>query len=169
MAFARMGHDAWSCDLLPTEFPGQHIRGDVLDVLGGGWDMMIAHPPCTYLATSGSAYFKDRVIEQCEAIAFVRLLMAAPIPRVCVENPISVIASRIRPCDQLIQPWQFGHGERKATCLWLKDLPKLRPTKVVAGRAEKNRWHSPGPDRWKNRSRTYPGIAYAMAEQWGRL
>ncbi len=167
MAFARRGHDAWSCDLLPTEFPGQHIRGDVLSVLGDGWDLMIAHPPCTYLATSGAAYFKDRVHEQCEALGFVKLLMGAPIPRICIENPRSVISSRIRPADQTFQPWHFGHGERKQTCLWLKGLPKLVPTRIVAGREQVNRWYSPGPDRWKNRSRTYPGVADAMAKQWG--
>lgn len=168
-AFAGFGHDAWSCDLLPTERPGQHYQCNVLDVLDYGWDLMIAHPPCTHLAVSGSRWFKDKQPEQAAALAFVRELMDAPIPRICIENPISVISSRIRKPDQIIQPWQFGHGETKATCLWLKNLPKLTPTQIVEGREAKVHRMSPGPDRWKKRSVTYEGIAYAMASQWGQL
>lgn len=166
-AFLAKGHDAWSCDLLPTERPGPHIQGDVLEVLGEGWDLMIAHPPCTHLAVSGARWFKDKVAEQEEALAFVRRLLEAPVARICVENPVSVISSRIRKPDQIIQPWMFGHGETKATCLWLKNLPALVPTRIVEGRQNRIHREPPGPDRWKNRSMTYQGIADAMAEQWG--
>ena len=166
-AFIRRGHDAMSCDLLPTETPGPHYQGDVRDVIDDGWDLMIAHPPCTHLAVSGARWFKDKQTEQVEALEFVRLLMAARIPRIAVENPVSIISSRIRRPDQVIQPWQFGHGETKATCLWLKGLPKLLPTNVVEGREAKVHRMPPGPDRWKHRSRTYVGIAQAMAQQWG--
>lgn len=167
-AFAARGHDAWSCDLLPTERPSVfHYRGDVLELLGDGWDLLIAHPPCTHLAVSGSRWFKHKQAEQAEALEFVRALMDAPIPRICIENPVSIISSRIRKPDQIIQPWQFGHGETKATCLWLKGLPQLSPTKIVPGRDARIHRMSPGPDRWKERSRTYQGIADAMAEQWG--
>lgn len=165
-AFARRGHDAWSCDLLPTERPGQHIRGDVLEILNNDWDMMIAHPPCTHLAVSGARWFGEKTDEQAEALDFVRALLDAPIRRIALENPVSIISSRIRPADQVIQPWQFGHGETKATCLWLKNLPLLRPTRIVAGREARVHLEPPGPDRWMNRSRTYTGIAEAMAEQW---
>jgi len=168
-AFLAAGHDAMSCDLLPTDVPGPHYQGDVRDVLGDGWDLMIAHPPCTHLAVSGARWFKDKVQEQDEALDFVRLLLDAPIPRIALENPISVISSRIRKPDQIIQPWQFGHGETKATCLWLKGLPKLVPTEIVDGREARVHRLPPGPDRWKLRSITYPGIARAMAEQWGSL
>lgn len=165
-AFLRRGHDAMSCDLLPTEVPGPHYQGDVLTILGDWWDLMIAHPPCTHLAVSGSRWFKDKAQEQADALEFVRRLMDAPIPRIAVENPISVISSRIRKPDQILQPWQFGHGETKATCLWLKNLPNLVPTDIVAGREARVHRMPPGPDRWKERSRTYVGIAAAMAEQW---
>lgn len=165
-AFAALGHDAWSCDLLPTEQPGNHIEDDVLLYLDKGWDMMIAHPPCTHLAVSGARWFKDKQAEQAEALDFVRRLMNAPIPRIAIENPISIISSRIRKPDQIIQPWQFGHGETKATCLWLKNLPKLVPTNIVEGREARIHKMPPGPDRWKERSRTYQGIATAMATQW---
>jgi hypothetical protein len=130
---------------------------------------MIAHPPCAHLAVSGARWFKDKLAEQEDALAFVKRLMNAKIPRVCIENPISVISTEIRKPAQIIQPWQFGHGETKATCLWLKGLPKLIPTDFVEGRAARVHRASPGPDRWKERSRTLPGIAAAMAEQWGRL
>ena len=166
-AFRARGHDAMSCDLLPTERPGPHHHGSVFDVLHDGWDLMIAHPPCTHLAVSGARWWKDKQDEQREALEFVRLLMAAPIPRIAVENPISKISTAIRKPDQIVQPWQFGHGETKATCLWLKGLPKLVPTKVVDGREARIHKMSPGPDRWKERSRTYQGIADAMASQWG--
>ncbi len=165
-AFAVQGHDAWSCDLLPTETPGQHIVGDVRDVLSNGWDLMIAHPPCTHLAVSGARWFKDKQAEQAEALEFVRLLLNADIPRIALENPVSIISSKIRKPDQIIQPWQFGHGEVKSTCLWLKGLPLLQPTDIVDGRIARIHKEPPSPDRWKNRSRTFPGIARAMAEQW---
>jgi len=165
-AFAARGHTAMSCDILPSETPGAHHRGDVRDILGDGWDLMIAHPPCTHLAVSGARWFKDKQAEQAEALDFVRLLLSAPTPRIAIENPISVISSRIRKPDQIIHPWQFGHGETKATCLWLKGLPPLVPTDVVDGREARVHRMPPGPDRWKERSRTFQGIADAMAEQW---
>jgi len=165
-AFIAAGHDAISCDLLPSESPGPHYQGDVTDILNDGFDMMVAHPPCTHLAVSGARWFKDKVQQQQEALDFVRLLMDAPIPRICIENPVSIISSRIRKPDQVIQPWQFGHGETKATCLWLKGLPKLTPTNVVEGREQRIHKMPPSPDRWKERSRTYAGIAAAMAQQW---
>lgn len=170
-AFHRAGHYAMSCDILPTEAEGPHYQGDIRDVINAEqpWDLMIAHPPCTHLAVSGSRWFKDKVHEQAEALEFVRMLMDATIPRIAIENPISVISSKIRKPDQIIQPWQFGHGETKATCLWLKGLPKLVPTNIVDGREAKVHRMPPGPDRWKNRSRTYLGIAEAMAQQWGML
>lgn len=155
-----------SCDLLPTEKPGPHYQGDVRDILGNGWDLMIAHPPCTHLAVSGARWFKDKLTEQAEALEFVRLLMDAPIKRIAIENPVSIISSRIRKPDQVIQPWQFGHGETKATCLWLAGLPKLTPTNIVDGREARVHMMPPGPNRWRERSRTYPGIAAAMAAQW---
>jgi len=167
-AFRERGHDAWSCDLLPTERPGQHLECDARDAIAGDrWDILIAHPPCTYLAVSGARWFKDRQHEQEDALEFVRFLMAAPIPRIAIENPVSVISSRIRKPDQIVQPWMFGHPETKATCLWLKGLPKLEPTNVVEGREARVHREPPSPDRWKNRSRTLPGLAAAMAEQWG--
>ena len=167
-AFLRAGHDAWSADILPTEGDvRRHLQGDVREVLDMSWDLMIAHPPCTHLSVSGARWFKDKLPEQAAALAFVRELMAAPIPRIALENPISIISSRIRKPDQIIQPWQFGHGETKATCLWLKNLPKLVPTNIVEGREARVHKMPPGPDRWKERSRTYEGIAQAMAAQWG--
>lgn len=167
-AFISRGHDAWSCDLLDSEGdPSRHIQGDVLAILHDGWDMMIAHPPCTHLAVSGARWFKDKLKEQAEALDFVRLLLSAPIPRIALENPVSIISSRIRKPDQVIQPWQHGHGETKATCLWLKGLPKLHPSHVVDGRENRIWKHPQSADRWKERSRTFPGIAIAMATQWG--
>ena len=166
-AFLARGHTAMSCDLLPTESHGPHYRGNVLDMLDSAWDLMIAHPPCTHLAVSGARWFKDKREEQVEALAFVRLLLDAPIPRICLENPVSVISTAIRRPDQIIQPWQFGHGEIKKTCLWLKNLPLLKPSNIVDGREARVHREPPGPNRWKNRSRTYQGIADAMAEQWG--
>lgn len=169
-AFMALGHDAWSCDVLPTEQRlGNHYDGDVLGILDREWDLMIAHPPCTHLAVSGARWFKDKQQEQTEALQFVRALMDAPIPHICIENPISIISSRVRKPDQIIQPWQFGHGETKATCLWLKNLPPLVPTNIVEGREARIHKMPPGPDRWKERSRTFTGIAKAMAEQWGAL
>jgi len=166
-AFKERWHYAQSCDLLPSEKPGEHYQGDVRDILSDGWDLMIAHPPCTHLAVSGARWFKFKQQEQQEALEFVMELMEAPIPKICIENPISIISTRIRKPDQIIQPWMFGHGETKATCLWLKNLPKLEPTNIVEGRDSRIHKMPPGPDRWKERSRTYPGIAQAMAAQWG--
>ncbi len=166
-AFIARGHDAMSCDLLPTEKPGPHYQGSVFDVLHDGWDLMIAHPPCTHLAVSGARWWKDKQAEQAEALMFVQALMDAPIPRIAIENPISKISTAIRKPDQIIQPWQFGHGETKATCLWLKGLPKLVPTDIVDGREARIHKMPPSADRWKERSRTYQGIADAMAAQWG--
>lgn len=170
-AFTARGHFAMSCDLLPSDLPGRHYQGDVRDLLGSRWgdwwDLMIAHPPCTHLAVSGARWFKDKQTEQAEALDFVRLLLDAPIPRIALENPVSIISSRIRKPDQIIQPWQFGHGETKATCLWLKNLPLLTPTNIVDGREARVHRMPPGPDRWKQRSITFAGIADAMAEQWG--
>jgi hypothetical protein len=169
-AFIAKGHDATSCDLLPTERPGPHYQGPIEDIIHDGlWDLMVAHPPCTDLAVSGARWFAEKQADgrQWEALQFVRMLLDAPIPMIALENPISIISSRIRKPDQIIQPWQFGHGETKATCLWLKGLPKLVPTDIVAGRDPRVHHASPGPDRWKERSRTLPGIAAAMADQWG--
>ena len=169
-AFTARGHSAMSCDLLPTERdPINHWRGNVLDVLDWGWDLMIAHPPCTHLAVSGARWFAEKRQEQAEALEFVRRLLDAPIPRIALENPVSVISSKIRKPDQIVQPWMFGHGEVKATCLWLKNLPPLVPTNVVEGRVARVHREPPGPDRWKNRSRTFEGLAAAMADQWGAL
>lgn len=166
-AFLARGHDAISCDLQPTEVDGPHIIGDVLSILNDGWDLMIAHPPCRYLAVSGARWFKDRKPQQDEALDFARKLMNAPIPRIAIENPVSIISSRIRKADQVIQPWMFGHPEVKATCLWLKNLPLLRRTNVVRGRIPEVYLTPGGKNRAKNRSRTYSGIAMAMATQWG--
>jgi len=166
-AFIKRGHDALSCDLLPTESPGPHYQGDVRDILNDGWDLMIAHPPCTHLAVSGARWFKDKQKEQKEALDFVRLLLDAPIPHIALENPISIISSRIRKPDQIIQPWQFGTGEVKAYCIWLISLPLLKPTDIVEGREPKVWKMGPSPDRWKLRSLTPQGIADAMADQWG--
>lgn len=174
-AFIAAGHEALSCDLLPTDAPGPHYQGDVRDVLNDGWDLMVAHPPCTHLAVSGARWFKDKQAEQAEALDFVRLLLDAPIDRIALENPVSVISSRIRKPDQIIQPWQFGHPEAKATCLWLKNLPLLNPTNILEKPAT-GYWQNqtpsgqnklgPSKERWKIRSATYKGIAQAMAQQW---
>ena len=171
-AFRALGHDAWSCDLLPAEDGSEfHIQGDLIDALANPWedkwDMGIFHPPCTHLAVSGSRWFKNKQAEQAEALAFVQRLMDLPIPMIALENPISIISSRIRKPDQIIQPWQFGHGEVKATCLWLKNLPKLVPTNIVEGREARVHKMPPGPNRWKERSRTFEGVGAAMAAQWG--
>ena len=165
-AFIKKGHDATSCDLLPTEREGPHYECDVRDIITLNWDLMIAHPPCTHLAVSGARWFKDKQEEQREALDFVRLLLNAPIENIALENPISIISTRVCKPTQIIQPWMFGHGETKATCFWLKNLPKLEPTDVVEGRENRVHRMAPSKDRWKNRSRTYTGIARAMAEQW---
>jgi site-specific DNA-cytosine methylase len=171
-AFRSLGYDAWSCDLLPSEDNSKyHIQGDVFrcDLWETHqWDLMIAHPPCTHLAVSGARWFKDKKEEQADALQFVRDLMSVPVKHIALENPISIISSRVRKPEQIIQPWQFGHGETKATCLWLKNLPMLVPTDVVEGREQRIHKMPPGPDSWKERSRTYLGIAQAMAQQWGK-
>jgi len=173
-AFRAHGHNALSVDLLPTEVPGRHFEGDVFQFFASSsiqWDLLIAHPPCTDLAVSGARHFAAKIADgrQQAALEFVRRLMALPIPMKAIENPVSVISSHIRKPDQIIQPWMFGHGEVKATCLWLQGLPPLVPTAVVEGRSPVVHRMPPGPDRWKNRSRTYLGVASAMASQWGAL
>lgn len=167
-AFKAKGHDAWSCDLLPTEQEGQHIQGDVLRVINIiHWHLMIAHPPCTYLCSSGARWWETKQVEQRKAIYFFTALAEANIPKICIENPIGLMSTYWRKPDQIIQPWQFGHGETKATCLWLKNLPKLEPTNIVKGREAKVHKMPPSKNRGKLRSITYQGIANAMAEQWG--
>lgn len=182
-AFASRGHDAWSCDLLPTERPGNHIQGSVLehDVANGGWDLMIAHPDCTYLTVSANAWAgaEWRIEARFAALHTVRALWAFPVPMICIENPIGVLRSFFRPHDQIIQPYEFGHDASKQTCLWLKNLPPLKPTQFVEPRMAngKPRWANqtdsgqnalpPSADRWIERARTYEGIANAMADQWG--
>ncbi len=168
-AFKAQGHDAWSCDLLETEIPGQHIQGDVIEALNQQWDLMIAHPPCTHLAVSGARWFEAKQVEQRKAIWFFLALANADISRIAVENPVSIMSTQWRKPDQIIQPWQFGHGETKATCLWLKSLPKLEPSNIVEGRKPRVHHEPPSIERWKNRSRTLSGIAEAMAKQWGKL
>lgn len=168
-AFARRGFDAWSCDLLPSETPGNHIQGDVLNVLNERWDLIIGHPPCTHLAVSGARHFPEKIADgrQKEAIEFFMVLVNAPAKHIAIENPVCIMSSVYRKPDQIIQPYQFGHGETKATCLWLKNLPRLRPTNIVEGREPRIHMMPPGPDRWKERSKTFKGIADAMAQQWG--
>jgi hypothetical protein len=168
-AFTELGHYAISCDLEPSETPGRHYQGDICELLDmdGKWDLMIAHPPCTHLAASGARWFSYKQREQEQALAFVQGLLSAKVPRIALENPVSVISTKIRKPDQIIQPWQFGHGETKTTCLWLKNLQKLKPTMVVTGRRERIHRMSETSDRWKNRSRSYRGVAHAMAVQWG--
>lgn len=176
-AFRKRGHDAWSCDLIPSELPGDHFTGRVEDLIPfQKWDLMIAHPPCTYLANSGVRWLYGgsgttpdpvRWTQMEEAAVFFRTLLDAPIERIAVENPIQHRHAELPKQTQIIQPWMFGHGETKATCLWLKNLPKLEPTNIVEGRSPRVHYASPGPDRWKERSRTLQGIADAMAEQWG--
>jgi hypothetical protein len=180
-AFLALGHDAMSCDLLPTDVPGPHHQGDVFEIIDDGWDLMVAHPPCTYLSSSGVRwlhetpknpkpgvlYGADRQRAQDEAVQFVADLLAAPIDRIAVENPQGMLSSLFRKPDQYVQPWQFGHGETKKTGLWLKNLPLLQSTDVVEGREGRIWKLPPTEDRWKLRSETYAGIARAMAEQWG--
>jgi len=169
-AFEARGHVAFSCDLLPAEDGSKrHLVGDVLGFITLGWDLMIAFPPCTHLAVSGAKHFaeKRRDGRQTAALLFVKQLLNAPIPRIALENPVSIISTRIRKPDQIIQPWQFGHGETKATCLWLKNLPRLTPTDIVTGREARIHRMPPSKNRARERSRTYPGVAAAMAHQWG--
>lgn len=166
-AFIKKGHYAWSCDILETEIPGNHIVTDVRNVINDGWDLAIFHPPCTHLAVSGARWFKDKKEEQEKALQFVLDLMNANIEKIAIENPISIISSKIRKPDQIINPWEYGHGETKKTCLWLKNLPHLFPENIVFGRDNRIHKEPPSENRWKNRSRTYQGIANAMANQWG--
>ena len=167
-AFRAHGHDAWSCDLIDAEDGSEfHIKTDVIEVLKNNWDLLVAFPPCTHLCSSGARWFSKKANEQEMALGFVRQIMSAPIERIAIENPVGIISSRIRKPDQIIQPWQFGHGETKATCLWLKNLQKLNATRIVPGRDTRVHRCSEGPNRWKERSRTLSGIADAMAIQWG--
>lgn len=179
-AFIKRGHDAVSCDILPTESPGPHYRAKVEEIIQYfEWDLMIAFPPCTHLAVSGARWFKDKQPEQRKALNLIRTLLNAPIEKIALENPIGIISTKIRKPDQIIQPYQFGHDASKATCLWLKNLEPLQPTKYIEPRIVngKSRWANqtdsgqnklgPSDDRWKLRSATYQGIADAMAEQWG--
>ena len=171
-AFRALGHDVLSCDLLASDDDSpHHYQGDVRDVLYDGWDLMIAHPPCDHLAVSGARWFAEKRADgrQQAALDFVRLLMDAPIERIAIENPVSIMSSQIKKPTQCIQPWQFGHGETKKTCLWLKNLPPLTPTDIVEGREQRVHKLPPSADRWKIRSKTYQGIADAMASQWGAL
>lgn len=169
-AFIARGHDAMSCDLLPSETEGPHYQGDVRDVLDYPWDLMVAHPPCTHLSVSGARHFEAKRMDgrQQSAASFFMALARAPIARIAIENQVCVMSSLWRKPDQVIQPWQFGHGETKATCLWLKGLPRLAPTQIVEGREARVHRMPPSPERWKERSRTLTGIAAAMASQWGR-
>lgn len=170
-AFKRKGHDAWSCDILPSDIPGQHYQCDIFEVLGRDWDMVIAFPPCTDLSVSGARWFKQKQADgrQMAAINFFMAMVNCGAPKICVENPISIMSRHYRKPDQIIQPWQFGHGETKATCLWLKGLEPLQPTNIVEGRTARIHRMAPGADRAKKRSETYQGIADAMAEQWGAI
>lgn len=167
-AFIKLGHDAISCDLLPTDAPGPHYQGDVRDLLDYPFDLMIAHPPCTHLSVSGARHFADKRMDgrQQAAVSFFMMLAKSDIPMIAIENPVCIMSSLYRKPDQVIQPWQFGHGETKATCLWLKGLPLLQPTNVVEGREARIHKMAPSPDRWKERSRTFEGVAKAMSEQW---
>lgn len=176
-AFAARGHDAWSCDLLPSDKLGNHYQGDVKDIINEPWDLMVCHPPCTHLAVSGARWFHLKQQQQGDALDFVRMLLNAPIERIALENPVSIISTKIRKPDQVIQPWMFGHEATKTTCLWLKNLPQLVPTNIV-GRGARHitkggkslpEWYNlpPSADRWKIRSATFQGIADAMAQQWG--
>jgi len=168
-AFRSLGHNAMSCDLMETEVPGPHYCGDVRDVLDYPWDLMVAHPPCTHLSVSGARHFEGKRMDgrQQTAVSFFMRLAKADIPKIAIENPVCVISSLWRKPDQIIQPWQFGHGETKATCLWLKGLDPLISTDVVEGRDQRIHKMAPSPDRWKERSRTFDGIARAIALQWG--
>ena len=168
--FRKLGHDAYSCDVLPTENDSDHhIQGDVRRILHEDWDLGIFFPPCTHLCVSGARWFKEKTVVQQDALDFVARLLLSPIPKIAIENPVGIISTKIRKPDQIIQPYEYGHGETKKTCLWLKGLPKLKPTKIVPGR-EQRIWSMPPSDtRWMERSRTYQGIAKAMAEQWGDL
>lgn len=170
-AFLELGHDAISCDLLPTDSPGPHYQGDMFDIIDYPWDLAIFHPECTHLAVSGARHFKDKWRDgrQAKAVSFFMKIIrrSVHILQTVIEQPVSIMSTLYIPPTQIIQPWQFGHGETKATCLWLKGLPMLTPTKIVEGREARIHKLPPSPDRWKIRSKTYQGIAEAMASQWG--
>jgi hypothetical protein len=168
-AFRSKGHNAISCDLLASERPGPHYQGDVRDLLNSGWDMIVTFPPCTHLCRSGARWFKEKQADgrQQEAIKFFLLFTALECPCVAIENPVGIMSSLYRKPDQVIQPWQFGHGEIKKTCLWLKGLPPLFSTEIAPGNTPRIHYMAPGPERGKERARMYPGIAQAMADQWG--
>lgn len=167
-AFTRLGHEALSVDLEPSDLPGNHYQGSILDVIEQDWDMMIAFPPCTHLCVSGARWFKNKKQEQKEAIMFFLRLAYCHIPKIAIENPIGIMSTAYRKPDQIIQPWQFGHGETKATCLWIKGLPLLKPTNIVQGREARIHKMAPSKDRSYQRAKTYQGIADAMADQWGK-
>lgn len=166
-AFLEKNHDAWSCDLLPTETPGPHIQCDILDILDKNWDLAIFHPPCTNLCSSGARWWKNKKQQQKNDIDFVKKLLTSNIPKIALENPVGILSKELTKPTQIIQPWQFGDPFIKTTCLWLKNLPKLEPTKICETRIQQCWKEPPSPERWKNRSRTYVGIARAMAIQWG--
>ena len=169
-AFSALGHNTWSCDLLPTDIPGQHYQCDARTVLHDNWDLIIAHPPCTELATSGARWWKDKPPHlQEEALDFVHQLLSAPIPHIALENPVGIISTAIRKPDQIIQPWMFGDEQNKRTCLWLKNLPLLTATHTCAFPGNKSHYASSGKDQWKVRSKTFRGVATAMAKQWGQI
>jgi len=167
-AFRDKGHDAYSCDLLPAEDQSPyHLQCDVMDILREHWSLAIFHPPCTFLCNSGARWWRGRQMEQRHALAFVELLLSAPIPRIALENPEGCISTRIRKPSQVIHPWEYGHGEQKKTCLWLKNLPLLQPTRLVAGREQRVWKMGESKSRSRERARTYTGVASAMAQQWG--
>jgi len=165
-AFIKQGHEAISCDIIPTESPGPHYQGDVREILDHGWDIMVAFPPCTHLALSGAQWWDKKVEEQKAALQFIRILVQAPIPRIAIENPVGAISYWLANPTQYIHPWQFGHGESKKTCLWLQNLPLLKPTNIVEGRSNRIHRVPDSKNRAKIRSLTYQGIADAMAAQW---
>jgi hypothetical protein len=178
-AFAKLGHDAWSCDIIPTDSPGNHYQGDVLDILDQGWDLMIAHPPCTYLSNAGARFLypkgvlnPERLAKGLEAKEFFMALHNANIPKICIENPVPSTVYGLPRYSQIIQPYEYGHPYQKKTCLWLKGLPKLQPTNIVTERQSSkvpgNWFNKGGKERQKNRAETFQGIADAMADQWGR-
>jgi site-specific DNA-cytosine methylase len=170
-AFIKLGHDAISCDLLPTDLPGPHYQGDVRDLMDYPFDLMIAHPPCTHLSVSGARHFVEKRLDERQqtAVSFFMMLAKSDIPMIAIENPVCIMSSLYRKPDQVIQPWQYGHGETKATCLWLKGLPLLQPTNIVEGREQRIHKMPPSADRWKERSKTFQGVANAMASQWSNL
>ena len=169
--FKKLNHDAWSCDILDTEINGQHIKDDVRNIDLSKFDLMVAHPPCTHLCVSGARWFKNKLDQQQKSLEFVKFLLSAPVNKIALENPIGIISTKIKKPTQIIQPWQFGEFENKATCLWLKNLPPLKSTEIIRKVFRDFSCHKepPSPERWKERSRTFKGIAEAMAQQWGSV